>query len=546
MKLFFSFLSILNLNVSLASATCPVTIKDVMVNIIDLNSVVGFVNLPPESADTRTVYMRGPNNDESVFFIKNRGREHKLLRQTSADTERWDFLDDCLVSHEKSSQPSSMALGFTDTDLRTLLAKNTEGLIYVWSPSLPLSVEGRAEIQKVADESSLPVTFLIDPNSVESPHPDPKVISTELRLLGGTRHYPALFFYKDGQLTSHAHIGRRVNNEWSFIIKQERKKTKAYSTIEKALDDANRRLAQLQHLRVLENPQLRLQSQYPLYDGMGNSAFFQVTPNVPFVLDYSYITKWQVHIIDQLTGKHLPTPILGGDPYPSPDGKFITTKDSDERTVQLKFYSLKHLLENPTHPTPFHSSERKASWWYPSIGVSSFHGPNDYVVRILTRFEDVRLDHFQIRIDGDVIEVTELGSQDKICSNIRNSGPVISRDGKFINAQSDDNTRLNVVRIPEDLTKPCEVVASLPFSGFKIAWHPNNSNQFSVTTRDGLDHYLYDIQKDVLTKFPSTTPECSKLHSLRIIDDETVLYVCDLVAGGTLRKHVYYKHGPAI
>ncbi len=543
MQLVLSLLVILSLHSKTAFGACPGTVEDVAKDLIDLGTKVGLVRMPPESQDFKTVYFEGREGNERIFLTKFRSAEkYKLVRENDSFSETWFFEEGCLVDQRKSpSSPSPRPDGFDDQDLQDLLAKSTQGLIYLWSPSLPLSVEGKAEIQKVATGLNLPVTFLVDPTATANTDGDPKVTSQELLLLGATRHYPALLVYQGGKLTSLAHVGRRSNGEWKWIINQELKRRIAYQTVGEAILRARRALSQLEKMRILTDLELTKLREYPLEPGFGNSAFFQVTPFHNYVLDYSYITQWQVHLIDQLTGKQSPTAILGGDPYPSPDGRFFVSKENANLSTQLKFYSLKATLENPSSPSPFHTVSRLGTWWYSSVGWTKTEAQAEYDLRVLTREDSMRIDRYRITAAGDEFQVTELGSHDKVCANTFGSGPILSRDGRYLNSQSDSNTHMNIYRLPEDLDKPCDLVAALPFYGSKIAWHPYNSNQFTVTTRDWTAHYLYDISQDTLIKFPSTTPECASVYSLRIIDDRTMLFVCSMNADGTRRKHVYYQ-----
>jgi hypothetical protein len=54
---------------------------------------------------------------------------------------------------------------FTDADLRRSLGAHARGLLYVWSPHMPLSVDGVATIRTAAARLDLPVTVLLDPNA---------------------------------------------------------------------------------------------------------------------------------------------------------------------------------------------------------------------------------------------------------------------------------------------------------------------------------------------------------------------------------------------
>lgn len=98
------------------------------------------------------------------------------------------------------TSPSWGHLKFTDDDLKHLVAKQRTGLIYLWSPFMPLSAQGRKEIGTVADELDVPVTTIIDPLADPAHTTDPLMASHILMNFGMLDHYPAIAFYKSGHL----------------------------------------------------------------------------------------------------------------------------------------------------------------------------------------------------------------------------------------------------------------------------------------------------------------------------------------------------------
>ncbi|HSF15612.1 MAG TPA: hypothetical protein VLK65_08670 [Vicinamibacteria bacterium] len=56
--------------------------------------------------------------------------------------------------------------GFTDSDLERLLAVNDRLVVFLWSPHLPLSVEGYGEIAAAVSELGIPLAAVVDPSAV--------------------------------------------------------------------------------------------------------------------------------------------------------------------------------------------------------------------------------------------------------------------------------------------------------------------------------------------------------------------------------------------
>lgn len=68
---------------------------------------------------------------------------------------------------EIQAHKSSYKNGFTDLDLKTWLSDSTQGLIYVWSPYMPLSIKGLKEIHQnlFGQLKNIKVLILRDPTS---------------------------------------------------------------------------------------------------------------------------------------------------------------------------------------------------------------------------------------------------------------------------------------------------------------------------------------------------------------------------------------------
>ncbi len=97
---------------------------------------------------------------------------------------------------------------FTDVDLKNYLQKNASGIIYVFSPRMPLSLLGLEEARGTALSHGVSFLALLDPmetNSQSSKDPRynhiPILASKELIRRNATQHFPAKLFYKDQKLT---------------------------------------------------------------------------------------------------------------------------------------------------------------------------------------------------------------------------------------------------------------------------------------------------------------------------------------------------------
>jgi hypothetical protein len=119
---------------------------------------------------------------------------------------------------------------FTDERLKKLLKETKTGLIYSWSPHMPLSAQSLAAVQKAARSLKVPLTLVLDPSadgrvatkfarSLEFP-PQSTVRMQSLELLhrGMGEHYPSLLVYQKGEVLGRAFPGyKSVERYLAFV-----------------------------------------------------------------------------------------------------------------------------------------------------------------------------------------------------------------------------------------------------------------------------------------------------------------------------------------
>lgn len=133
----------------------------------------------------------------------------------------WDNKNACkaAVAQQGYSPIKMQGPGFSDADLKKTITSNSWGLIYVWTPYMPLSVEGIAKAKEVAKKKGAPIQILMDPDADPkeaqkwvskkkvSPSETRKVASAELVSRGMSLHYPAMFIYKKQFLSNRYFVG---------------------------------------------------------------------------------------------------------------------------------------------------------------------------------------------------------------------------------------------------------------------------------------------------------------------------------------------------
>lgn len=121
---------------------------------------------------------------------------------------------------------------FNDRELAQLIERNKTGLIYAWSPHMPLSIDGINEIKQAAAKLNLPVTFVLSPhanmefakkvlNEKKLPAEYLKVYdSLEMVERGSSLHFPSLLIYQNGKLFRRARPGHEVSKIFETYLKK--------------------------------------------------------------------------------------------------------------------------------------------------------------------------------------------------------------------------------------------------------------------------------------------------------------------------------------
>ena len=144
-----------------------------------------------------------------------------LVRVDEAGATRVTFDAGCREASSFEPRPPSPERAFSDRDLQALVASAPRGVIFVWSPHMPLSVDAYRTVSDVARHMGLSFTALRDPMSDavyaesvarEAGMPASALrpfASVELSLRQATLHAPALLVFAHGRFSGLAVPGYR-------------------------------------------------------------------------------------------------------------------------------------------------------------------------------------------------------------------------------------------------------------------------------------------------------------------------------------------------
>jgi hypothetical protein len=128
--------------------------------------------------------------------------------------------------------PARMREAFTDRQLARLLEGGGSGIIFAWSPHMPISLRALPQIQRAARELGLPLTVVVDPRADRAlvaraagragmPRDWLRPLeATELLQRGMTLHFPAMLVYSGGRITSPLNPGFERASSYATFIRE--------------------------------------------------------------------------------------------------------------------------------------------------------------------------------------------------------------------------------------------------------------------------------------------------------------------------------------
>ncbi|MGV3707703.1 MAG: hypothetical protein ACO1Q7_02605 [Gemmatimonas sp.] len=206
----------------------------------------------------------------------------------------------------------------TDASLDSLMRANTRGMIYVWSPRMPLSIKGLTEARAAAHDLGIPLTAVVAaPLDEDRSQVDSTIVrasdwrrlqSIELFYRNATVHYPATLFYQNGRIIDGVFPGYK-NRETlrQFAGRQFESRVNADAPETAPPKFWIDRKARITNVSAVDTPR---------HIGF----FFKPITGTSLV---SYNAQGVDYFFDTRTGREMRVP--GHiDPVPTPDGKFLT------------------------------------------------------------------------------------------------------------------------------------------------------------------------------------------------------------------------------
>lgn len=406
------------------------------------------------------------------------------LRRVSASVTEVTTIgvDECTLrstTHRRTYDVATMTNAFTDERLRDLLKATHDGMIYVWSPGMPLSVSGLAQAKAAAD--SLGVAFTAVVADARSGELEASGVATtyqrtlnslELVYRNATVHYPTAIFYRHGRLLGSAIPGYKTTSAYLTLARERlghpEPETESTSTAPSFWVDRNASVVEMRRVETVR----------PV------GFFFKPVATTDLV---SYTSINAAYIFDLGTRRELRIPGTV-DPVPTPDGKFMTRPG-------LIFYPIPTLASGDT--TPFFV-DRDLPDEYQTISILK-QSKDAARYRVVTGWRTgLRLRDYDITFsrDGKPQQIVPLGKPMIPCPERTLVLPISSKGTREVGVFDKASNTNRIIEVTDG--GKCLDVLDLGFASGKLSFNYDGSAIAFATSRVDVDAEGFLLQPETM------------------------------------------------
>jgi hypothetical protein len=369
-----------------------------------------------------------------------------------------------VTRHRRSYDAATTSAAFTDDDLRTLVRENESGMIYVWSPGMPLSVRGLDEARAAAKALGISFTAVVADAAPGDLRAVDRSIARSMSALdlvyrNATLHYPSVTFYDHGELLGSAIPGYKQRDTYVMLAR-----------------DAFARPA---HLLPASPPSFwvdrnaRVTTTRTVQTVRRVGFFFKPVAATDYV---SYTSDNAAYLFNLATRREQRIP-GNVDPVPTPDGRMLTRPG-------LTLYPMSFLIAGDTTPS-FIDRELPDEYQTASILKQSKDATRYRVVtgwRMGVRYRDYDVTFDR---DGRLIAVKAIGAPFVPCADRVFSLPISAKGSKEIGVFDTQSRTNRIIDVGDD--GRCTDVLDLGFASGKLAFSYDGSAIAFATSRVNTD-----------------------------------------------------------
>lgn len=374
---------------------------------------------------------------------------------------------------------------FTDRDLEKILNSSlkskSQGLIYVWSPHMPLSVRGVKEVEKLAKEKKWALTILRDPyankvvaDKVASREKFPKnylrrMESRTLLQREMSLHYPSLIAFRSGHLSPGVRGGyddpKRLERFLALEFDKLRQPASLFALPFRGLFQDFPVLAEENKSAATPSEEICRWAPFGVEmrtaPARATSYFFRAFPNSPYVSyagvyenrngsDRNYILNLKTRAEVRVPGPFDPVPICESImTVPYPNEVYNKQTRAEEDHGEFRFYSINKLLNKRSDAL---IKTIRLGGVYQSVSACPESGKGE--IKMISDKNGATLLRLQIdtTVEPATIEMVEEPKQ--ICKNVDIKFPMLSKDGTEISGRDQAAQTSKIWTIKDDGT--CE------------------------------------------------------------------------------------------
>lgn len=406
-------------------------------------------------------------------------------------------------------------------------APECRGIVYLWTPRMPLSRSGIPNVVEAARTLGISITLMSTEelqDYAEGRHPAAGAIPLAEAMLeaGVLAHAPALVVHADGDVLGTAILGY--------------KNAAAYtSLVSRRLSDprpTNARESETVYARLAAPPRA---PQVPVdYDVVGvPGAYFRWVPGTQIL---AYESDQRVYLLDlsDRVSRVAPGHI---DFVPTPDGRYFVTPGTDG----LDFFDAAEVIdavrEDRSRDVEPIFTDLRMRDQYPSVGILE-RGESRTVYRILTSwFEGLVYRDYEVRVNPTTgaSSVRPVGEAVVPCVGSALSTPIMSQTGLEVAARDESTGTTKVFEILEGGL--CEEVVNLGALTSKVAWDAGGRRLAFATPARGSGRmaeagiFVFDLDAGTTIRVPGSEG-ASRLAFPEFIGEGSVVFLVPALQRG--------------